>query len=69
MRRDEGRVKRFLGFGGGLWLKDTTGDRVGSIPDPYETGDPEADMIKPIENVRAVRGGYSEDAAGELGAS
>lgn len=58
---DTGRpVKTFIDFGGGLWLKDTTTDRVKPVADPYESGDCHAQDPKPIENLKELRGGYDE---------
>lgn len=63
---DGSPVKRFLSFGGGLWIKSTEGDRVHAPEDPYESGNERAMNVAPIANVPELRGGYSEEE-GELG--
>ncbi len=55
--RSEQRVKRFLSMGDGVFMRDTTGDRITPIENPYE--DPKGDEIKSVDGVREVRGGYN----------
>lgn len=50
-------MKTFVNLGG-VWIKDTTMDRVKPVADPYDSGDPHAQDPKPIENLRELRGGY-----------
>ena len=53
-------VKTFVDLGGVL-VKDTTGDRVKPVADPYESGNERAQNVDPIEDVRKLRGGYEPE--------
>ncbi len=50
------RVKKFLLVAQGLFLRDTTGDRVTPVKNPYQ--DPDGGEIKTVKGISAVEDGY-----------
>ena len=54
------RIKKFLLLAPGLFVRDTTGDRVAPLKNPYD--DPDGGEIETVEGIGAVHGGYPTEA-------